>query len=113
MQVSGDGAVGGFPADRLEWETSRFTPLTIPQVLARRRRGNSLVVLSVTAFGPSGQGMALNAAYAAAKVRPARYCSPRHTGMACIARYITGRRLPQGTTHQNELDEVAGKFFSP
>ena len=63
-----DGAVCGFPADRLEWEKTRFTPLSIAQVVARRCRGNVLVVRTVDqTLGPSGQGKALNLAYHSAR----------------------------------------------
>jgi hypothetical protein len=67
--ATAEGAVCGFPADRLEWETSRFTPRTVAQVVSNRRRNNTLVVLTVDAFGPSGQGKALNLAYARARGR--------------------------------------------
>ena len=59
---------GGFPVSRLEaWESDKFTPLTVEQVVSRVTPGNQLVVLDVKAHGPSGQGKALNAAYAAAR----------------------------------------------
>lgn len=65
--ADGDGADEPFPASMLGWESDAHTPLTVEQVAATAARGNSLVVLSVKAHGPSGQGKALNAAYAAAK----------------------------------------------
>ena len=53
-----------FPPDRLEtWEKEKFAPLRVADVAARRAPGNALRVLTVEAFGPSGQGLALNLAY--------------------------------------------------
>ena len=53
-----------FPRDRLEtWEKEKFAPLRVLDVAARRAPGNALRVLTVEAFGPSGQGLALNLAY--------------------------------------------------
>ena len=58
-ESAAEGAVCGFPADRLEWEAKRFTPLSVAQVVSRRRPRNTLVVLTVDqTFGPSGQGKA-------------------------------------------------------
>ena len=65
--ADGDGADEPFPASMLGWESNTHTPLTVEQVAARTARGNRLVILSVKAHGPSGQGKALNAAYRAAK----------------------------------------------
>ena len=65
--ADGDGADEPFPASMLGWESDAHTPLTVEQVAARTARGNRLVILSVKAHGPSGQGKALNAAYRAAK----------------------------------------------
>lgn len=47
---------------RLGWVGEHYTPPTATQVAAKRKRNNTLRVLSVTAYGPSGQGLALNAA---------------------------------------------------
>ena len=53
-----------FPPDRLEtWEKEKFAPLRVAEVARRRAPGNALRVLAVEAFGPSGQGLALNLAY--------------------------------------------------
>ena len=53
-----------FPPDRLEtWEKEKFAPLRVADVVSRRAPGNALRVLTVEAFGPSGQGLALNLAY--------------------------------------------------
>ena len=57
----------GFPEDRLGWKSEEFIPLSVDEVVARRRPRNALVVLTVEAFGPSGQGLALNAAYRASR----------------------------------------------
>ena len=53
-----------FPPDRLEtWEKEKFAPLRVAEVARRRAPGNALRVFAVEAFGPSGQGLALNLAY--------------------------------------------------
>ena len=53
-----------FPPDRLEtWEKEKFAPLRVAEVARRRAPGNALRGLAVEAFGPSGQGLALNLAY--------------------------------------------------
>jgi glycosyltransferase involved in cell wall biosynthesis len=52
-----------FPADRLAWEPDKLTALTVTQVVANARPENKLKVLTVHAFGPSGQGLALNRAF--------------------------------------------------
>ena len=57
----------GFPEDRLGWKSEECIPLSVDEVVARRRPRNALVVLTVEAFGPSGQGLALNAAYRASR----------------------------------------------
>jgi len=49
---------------RLEtWEKEKFAPLRVAEVARRRAPGNALRVFAVEAFGPSGQGLALNLAY--------------------------------------------------
>eukprot|EP00928_Gymnodinium_smaydae_P038206 TRINITY_DN26392_c0_g2_i1.p1 TRINITY_DN26392_c0_g2~~TRINITY_DN26392_c0_g2_i1.p1 ORF type:complete len:418 (+),score=77.32 TRINITY_DN26392_c0_g2_i1:70-1323(+) len=62
QESSSESAVG-----RLGWQVEGYTPPTAKDVVARAVPGNSLVVLSVSAVGPSGQGLALNTAYRAAR----------------------------------------------
>jgi len=49
------------------WEKEKFDPLSIDEVVERRTPGNSLTLRTVTAFGPSGQGLALNSAFRVAR----------------------------------------------
>ena len=60
----GDSA---FPPDRFAWEPETFEPPSVDAVVSRRAPGNALLVLSVQTRGPSGQGLALNAAYRRAR----------------------------------------------
>ena len=62
-----DDDAHAFPPDRLAWESDKVVPTSVAAAVRARVRGNTLVVLTVAPFGRSGQGKALNLAYARAR----------------------------------------------